>query len=267
MFLSVDNAKIYYEVAGQGMPMIFLHAGVADSRQWENEFRYFSQHYQVVRYDQRGFGKSEPVKGEFSHLADLGALLVHLGLDEPMLFVGCSMGGTLALDFALTNPTKVAGLVLVDSGPADLKLDVPRPEKFKLVDEAEAAGDIERVAELETQIWFDGDRNSDEVNQEMRELAYQMNLLALQHDLRELGTQLPNTSVSAIAHLAELTIPVLVILGENDIPYMFAAADFMRERIADFRQVIIKNAGHLPNMDQPPVFKTVIAEFLAEIER
>ena len=83
----VDNAKIFYETAGQGAPVIFIHAGVADSRQWNNEFHSFSESHNVIRYDMRGFGKSDPADGEFSHLADLTRLLEHLNIQEPLSLI------------------------------------------------------------------------------------------------------------------------------------------------------------------------------------
>ena len=55
-FINIDNAKLYYEIAGTGTPFVMIHAGVADSRQWNNEFTYFSQSNQVIRYDMRGYG-------------------------------------------------------------------------------------------------------------------------------------------------------------------------------------------------------------------
>src|ERR1051325_4258373 len=100
-FVSIDNARIYYETAGKGMPLVMIHAGVADSLQWNNEFTYFAQSYHVIRYDMRGYGKSEPADGEFSHLSDLVSLLNALEIHEPLVLMGCSMGGGLAMDFAL----------------------------------------------------------------------------------------------------------------------------------------------------------------------
>ena len=91
-YLQVGEAKIYYEVAGTGTPIIMIHAGVADNRQWNHEFWFFSQRYKVIRYDMRGYGKSEPVEGVFSHLGDLTALIEGLKIDQPLLLMGCSMG-------------------------------------------------------------------------------------------------------------------------------------------------------------------------------
>lgn len=262
LLLNIDNAAIYHETAGNGPPIVFIHAGVADSRQWNNEFAHFSDEYNVIRYDLRGYGRSEPVAGEFTHLGDLEALLDHLEITQPVILVGCSMGGGLALDYALEHPEEVRALILVDSAPSGLKLDIPTPAKFTLVDAAEEAGNIELVAELETQIWFDGDRETSYVNQEMRQLAYDMNLNVLRQDTKELGERLPNMKSSAANRLAELKIPVLGIIGANDIPYMQAATKHMANSISNFRKVTIKNAAHLPNLDQPDEFRGILASFI-----
>ncbi len=123
-FVGIGNANLYYEVAGEGQPLVFIHAGVADSRQWNNEFVHFAQDYRVLRYDLRGYGKSSPVEGEYSHLGDLVALLDEIGLHQPLVVIGCSMGGSLAMNFALEHPSRVNALVMVGSGPSGLRLDV-----------------------------------------------------------------------------------------------------------------------------------------------
>jgi pimeloyl-ACP methyl ester carboxylesterase len=155
-FAQIDHAQIYYETAGEGQPLIMIHAGVADSRQWNDAFRHLAKRLQVVRYDMRGYGKSVPIDGEFRHIGDLIALLAHLELHQPLVIMGCSMGGGLAMNFALTHPSSVQALIMVDSGPSGLELDVETPAKFAEAEQAYTAGDLDRVAELETQIWFDG---------------------------------------------------------------------------------------------------------------
>jgi len=260
---NIDNAQIYYETAGKGMPLVMIHAGVADSRQWNNEFAFFAQNYQVIRYDMRGYGKSEPVDGEFSHMGDLISLLDTLELHEPLVMMGCSMGGGLAMDFALTQPSRVRALIMVDAGPSGLELNVPTPAKFAEVEKAFEAGELDLVAEIETQIWFDGmDRTSEQVNQAMRKLVYEMDRKVLSHEVRQLGKRLPNTQTPAFDRLTALDIPVLVIVGAHDTPYMLAAADYMIEKLQSARKVIIEDAAHLPNMDQPHEFQGIVKAFL-----
>lgn len=265
-FVNVNGAQIYYETAGTGTPFVMIHAGVADSRQWNNEFAYFSQSYHVVRYDSRGFGKSEPVEGEFSFMNDLTTLLDALELREPLILMGCSMGGGLAMDFALEHPSQVKALIMVGSGPSGLELDVPEPAKFAEVEKAYEAGDLDMAAELETQIWFDGsDRTPEQVNQEMRKLAYEMNRKALDYEAKELGKRLPGTKTPAFDRLTSLNIPVLVIVGAHDIPYIRAAADYMIEKLPTAQKVTIPDAAHLPNMDHPDEFRETVESFLKSL--
>jgi 2-hydroxy-6-oxonona-2,4-dienedioate hydrolase len=262
-FASIGNARLYFEVAGGGPPFVMIHAGVADSRQWNNEFTHFADQFQVVRYDMRGYGKSEPVEGEFSHLADLIAILDHIGINKPAVMMGCSMGGGLAMDFALAQPSRARALIMVDSGPSGLKLDVPTPPKFAEAENAYNAGQLDLVAELETQIWFDGmGRSPQQVNPAMRRLAYDMNRLGLSHDAKHLGKRLPDTASPAVERLAELDLPTLVIVGAYDTPYILAAADYMVEKVPSARKAVIEDAAHLSNMDQPHEFRDYVEAFL-----
>jgi len=259
----INGAQIYYETTGDGMPLVMIHAGVADNRQWNNEFAHFAKWYRVLRYDMRGYGKSESVEGEFSHLGDLISLLDHLDLHEPLIVMGCSMGGGIAMDFALKEPSRVKALIMVGSGPSGLELDVPTPPKFAEAEKAYHAGDLDLLAEIETQIWFDGmNRIPDQVNPIMRKLAYEMNRNALALEARKLGKRMPDSPSPAADRLAEITMPVLVIAGEHDTPYILAAADVMETKIRSARKVIIEDAAHLPNMDHPEGFHKIVRSFL-----
>ncbi|HEY5903521.1 MAG TPA: alpha/beta hydrolase [Anaerolineales bacterium] len=259
------GARIYYEIAGHGTPLVMIHAGVADSRQWNNEFPYFAEQYKVLRYDMRGYGKSEPVEGEFSHMSDLVTLLDQVRLTDPLILMGCSMGGGLAMDFALAYPKRARALIMVDAGPGGLDLDLPSPPEFAEAEEAFKAGDLDRVAELETRIWFDGlSRTPGQVDQAMRQLAYDMDRHALSLEARGLGKRVPNSPTPAAERLGELNLPVLIIVGAHDTPYMHAAADYMLERIPSAQKAVIEAAAHLPNMDRPEEFRSIVEGFLGK---
>ena len=265
----INGAQVYYECAGEGRPFVMIHAGVADNRQWENEFAHFAQHFRVVRFDMRGYGASEPVAGEFSHLRDLTALVEHLHINEPLILMGCSMGGGIAMDFALANPTKVRALMMVGSGPSGLQLDVPIPFKLRirwLVSVlARRLGALDWVAELDTQTWFDGmGRTSAQVNHAARKLAYDMSRRVLAHESKRLGKRLPDSDVPAAKRLDTLRIPVLAIVGAHDLPYLLAAADYMAQHIPSARKVLMPDAAHLPNMDQPAEFRRIVETFLTD---
>jgi 2-hydroxy-6-oxonona-2,4-dienedioate hydrolase len=263
-FLTVDQANLYFETAGDGDPLVFIHAGVADSRQWNREFETFSQDYRVLRYDLRGYGKSVPVEGDFSHLGDLLHFLDAQSISQPMVLIGCSMGGTLAMDFTLEYPERVKRLIMIGSGPSGLDLDVQDHPKAAEAEKAYEAGDLDTLAELEAQIWFDGmGRTSEQVDPQMRALALEMNRLALSHEAKKLGERKPNIESVAAERLAEIQIPVLIIVGENDIPYLLAAADYMEEHLSSSQKIIFENAAHLLNMDQPDEFRAVVRSFLS----
>lgn len=262
-FVNNGSARLYYETAGSGSPFAMIHAGVADNRLWNNEFAYFANSHRVLRHDMRGYGKSEPVDGEFNHMADLVAVLDALEFHEPLIMMGCSMGGGLAMDFALTHPSRVKALIMVCSAPSGLELDVPTPAKFAEVEKAFEAGNLDLTCELETQIWFDGtDRTPEQVNQEMRTLLYEMNRKALAYEAMNLGKRLPTTETLAFDRLADLKIPVLAIVGAQDNLFIQGAADYMAENIPSVKKVKMDDAAHLPNMDHPAEFQQIVSDFL-----
>jgi pimeloyl-ACP methyl ester carboxylesterase len=262
-FAPVDGARLYYEVDGSGPSIVMIHAGVADSRQWNNEFQWLAEAARVVRYDLRGYGQSEPVAGDFTHLRDLLGLLDHVEVPRPVVAIGCSMGGTLAMDYALERPAEVRALVMVGSGPSGLELDVPPLPKFADVEKAFTAGDLDLACELETQIWFDGvGRTPAQVDRTMRRLAYDMNRLALAHDAQNLGRRRKDAEVPAAGRLGDVRVPVLIVVGEHDVPFIHWAADYMAERLPSATRVRIADAAHLPNMDQPDEFRRVLSAFL-----
>lgn len=167
------------------------------------------------------------------------------------------------MDFALTHPSRVKALIMVGSAPSGLKLDVPALAKFAEAEKAFESGDLDLVAEIETQIWFDGmGRTPGQVDQAMRKLAYEMDRQALSHEVKQLGKRLPDTQTPAFDRLSDLQIPVLVIVGTHDTPYILAAADYMIEKIPSAQKMKIEDAAHLPNMDQPDKFQAIVTNFL-----
>ena len=105
-YADINNARLYYELAGSGAPFVMIHAGIADCRMWDTEFAHFAQSHQVLRFDMRGYGKSLPVEGEFNIQDDLRALLAFLDIGPPVILMGCSIGAGLAIDYALTHRTR-----------------------------------------------------------------------------------------------------------------------------------------------------------------
>ena len=114
-FADVNGAKLYYETAGEGDPVIMIHGYGGDLRDWDYLFRPLAEKYQVVRYDLRGFGQSDrPTTEPYSHVEDLKALMESLGIEKAHL-IGQSFGSGIALDFAIAHPESTRSLVM--SGP------------------------------------------------------------------------------------------------------------------------------------------------------
>ena len=103
---SVNGTRLYYETAGTGEPVIFVHGFTLDTRMWDDQFAEFAKRYRAIRYDARGFGKSAGITGPFSIRDDLRALMDHLGVKQApfVVLIGASMPSILAEISFVTNP-------------------------------------------------------------------------------------------------------------------------------------------------------------------
>ena len=254
---------MYYESAGTGPPLLFVHAGICDSRMWDEQFAHFARHYRVVRYDMRGYGQTAAVDGPFAHHHDLYGLLKHLGIARTHL-LGCSMGGSACLDFALAYPDMVDRLILVGSAPSGYQTNRPLPAQLATVDAALEKGDFATAAELETQIWVDGiGRTPEQVSSELRDRVRAMNMIALQNEVLDLGQPQP-LDPPAAQRLAEVQAPTLLLIGDLDQPRTLDAIEFMAERLPNARKVVMSGTAHLPNLEQPEHFNAIMLDYLAQ---
>ena len=261
-FAEINGAKIYYEVAGDGLPLVMIHAGIADSRMWDDQFAAFAPDYRVVRYDQRGFGKSEPAPGKFSRHENLHGLLKHLNIERAIL-MGCSMGGSAAIDFALEYPQMTAGLILVGAGLSGFEwADWVQPEPEIEAQAAFEAGDYEKAAEIEAEMWVAGvGRTAADVDQAVLDKVREMNLVALCYEALKLR-ETQYLDPPAFPCLGEIRVPTLVIVGENDWPDIFAIADALTEKISGAQKIIMPGTAHVPNMEKPAEFNQHVRTFL-----
>ena len=228
-FVEVNGAKLYFERAGAGRPLIMIHAGIADCRMWDHEFASLADSWQTLRYDMRGYGRSLPAAGDFNIQDDLEALLGKLAVPAPYILMGCSIGGGLAIDYALAQPERVSALILVGSDPPGFTSDAGWPDE--LIAQSEAAfarGEAEAVAELDMQIWFDGvGRSSSDVNPQIRAQAFAMARRVAEHELSGIGEhKRKSVDILAAERLQELTMPALIVVGEHDLPHLHQAGRF-----------------------------------------
>ncbi len=141
----VNDTRLYYETAGQGHPLVFLHGGQLDGRMWDDQWETFAKHFRVIRYDVRGFGRSAVRTKLYSAVDDLCALLKFLKVEKAYL-VGLSLGGRIAIDFTLVHPEMVDALVPVGAGLGGFEFG--DDSWFWPVLEAAQAGDLARASEL-----------------------------------------------------------------------------------------------------------------------
>ncbi len=266
-FVPVESGELYYETAGQGQALTFIHAGVADSRMWDEQFEFFSQYYQVIRYDTRGFGKTRTFgTPSFSNRQDLYDLLKQLGIEKTYL-VGLSRGGEIALDFTLEHPEIIAALVPVAAGLSgfdDLDMsELPAYElqKFEELEKLEESGDFEKAAALSADLWVDGlQRTPGTVDRRIRDKVYEMTLLGYKRDDGK-GQPQP-LQPPAAGRLDELKVPTLIIVGDIDETPTMKMAEAMERGIAGAKRVVFPGVAHMVNMEKPEEFNRVLLGFL-----
>ncbi len=257
----VHGAQIAYEISGEGFPLVLVHAGVADRRMWDTQVPAFAQKHRVLRYDMRGYGQTSMPAGPFAHRRDLIGLLEALGIGRAVL-LGCSMGGSTAIDAALERPDLVAALITVGSAPSGLEIQVAPPRQWDELVAAYKAHDLQRTAELEVEIWVDGpQRAPDQVPAVVRDLVREMNLIALTNEAAGLGQPEP-LDPPAAGRLGEIRTPALVIHGDLDQPDIPQSSAYLAERIAGARHVVMHGTAHLPNMERPDEFNRIVLDFL-----
>ncbi|HEY0917796.1 alpha/beta fold hydrolase [Devosia sp.] len=260
--IAFDGAVLRGEAAGFGIPVVFLHAGVADRRMWVGQMRALAAAgYHAVAYDRRGFGETESDDVEFSHLYDLEAVLDRLSL-HAAVFVGSSAGGALAIDFALEHPERTIGLVLVGTAVSGAEAAEFPEEAAGLEDAliyAEERGNLDTVNRIEAHLWLDGPLSeAGRVEGPARELFLDMNRIALNHPPL---TQEDEPDAAA-DHLHAITAPTLLVVGDLDFPDIVARHEDLSEELENSFAVVLEDTAHLPSLERPDLFDPILLEFL-----
>ena len=251
-FLAVDGGNLYYEVEGAGDALVLIHGGLGSLRMWDFQAHALAASYRVIRCDLRGFGRSTTEHVEFAYWADIAALLGHLGVDRAHV-VGQSIGGKVALDFALARPACVATLTSVAGGIGGFRPDldaeedsVPWSEMDRLWDEQKWA----ELAELETQVWVDGwGQPTTRLDRDLRDRV-KGDVLSTYQAENEEGLPQP-LEPQAADRLGELTIPVLVMIGTLDEPRSRATAAHLATSVSGSRSVEVQGVAHMIQLEAP----------------
>lgn len=259
------RADLAVTMAGDGRAVVFLHAGIADRRMWWAQLAAFAPTHCVVAYDRRGFGDTRYKAEPYSNVRDLDAVLEALDIERAVL-VGSSQGGRVAIEYALTYPDRVDGLVLaataISGGP-----DPAYPEKVaRLVDEmelAEKGHDKEWLNRLYAHAWLDGPAQPEgRVGGNLRLLLLDMSANALRADPPGRET----TRLDSHARFRELKMPVELVSGEYDFPHINERSMKLSGQTRRSHLTVVPGTGHFPNLEQPAKFNAILKRALKRMQ-
>jgi 3-oxoadipate enol-lactonase len=267
-YLPVRGGNLYYETAGEGTPLVFVHAGFLDSRMWDDQFQLFAKGKRVIRYDVRGFGRSSTPSEEYSDAEDLFALLKHLNIENTSI-LGNSNGGRIALDFASVHPTMVKSLILVSPGIRGYKTS--GLEEDREWDELDKRENLQGLATSENRI-------DDAVNMDLeiwapaqgatsKSLILEM-ATANSHIHKNPPYKLQKSpEPTAFTKLNQIRAPTILIVGDRDVKAMQTMTKRLHQLIPGSKLSIIRGADHIANMSRPEEFNAIVSSFLEQLSQ
>ena len=252
--VEVPGGRLFADEAGDGPPVLLLHAGVTDRRVWDATMPPLVEAgFRVIRYGVRGFGRSAPPTGAFSLVDDALAVLDALNLPSAH-FVGLSQGGATSVDVALVAPERVRSLALVCADVTGYEW--PRQPGYERRVAAFESGDAQamalEIARLFAPLSFDGTTPPTD---------YASRIVLDQADrfmADELETELP----SAIPRLPEIAVPTLVVVGDQDQATVAAIGDVLAKSIPGAILVRLDGADHLLPLRVPAVLHDLLLKHL-----
>lgn len=259
--LPVDGGDtVFCEVTGHGPPVVLTHDGILHRETWDAQFESLSRSFRVVRWDRRGYGRSDEPHGAYDSAGDLARVVASF-TDPPAILVGCSFGALLSLQCALDRPDLVAALVLV--GPIVSGLGFT--EHFSSRGGRRAYGDLTVAEEIEywcsADPWLTAAANTS-TRDRLRAL-----LTANPGNLRPKGHLERASESPALARLGQISVPTLIIAGEHDIADVHAHCGAIQAGVPGARRLVLPDSGHLPHFEVPAEFNAAVLGFLATQQR
>lgn len=263
--VDVAGGRLWMQAAGEGHGVVLVHAGIADARMWDPQWDALAAAHRVVRYDCRGFGRSESGDVPFSNRADLVAVMDAAGLERAVL-VGCSRGGSIILDTALEFPARVSGLVWVCGGlsGADVEDTPGEQAAFERAEALEEARDWAAMADLDVELWIDGigqppGRAPEPVRELVRRMCYETYVQE-----KETGRPIV-LDPPAAGRLGEIRVPLLAISGDLDLAATPIVASMLVDGVPGARRIDVPDVAHLPSLERPEWFTGTLLGFLDEV--
>ena len=268
---SSDGVDIYYEVAGEGYPLVLAHEFAGDITSWEPQVNFFSRRYQVITYCHRGYPPSgvpdDPdAYSQDIQVEDLYRLLQHLKIEKAHIH-GLSMGGTLTLGFAIAHPEMCRSIVIASAGAGSDAGDREQlVASWQTLSESMVAEGMEKFAE--------GYARGAERLQFLRKdpvgwAKFHSGLAAHSAQGSSLtfrGVQMKRPTIYQLQEqLQKIKIPALVIIGDEDTPCVDAAV-FMKRNIPSCGLSVFPQAGHTINLEEPDLYNRTVSDFLTTVE-
>ena len=270
-FAEVNGTSIYYEVAGEGTPIVFIHGNFGDRRHWDFQFTPLSKKYKVVRYDVRSFGKSAMPKPDeaYSDISDLKALLDYLGIEKAHI-CGLSRGSGVAVKFALEHPEMCLSLIPIGPWAGGFGFgkfkSASADSLYAIFPTANKILKNQGPKEATDYIW----KGNNCLARAVRNPATRDSLLKMGYEYSYWShlNSSPEKSFSppAISRLNEIKLPTLIVTAEYDLECCKEIADIMEKEIAGSVKISIKDAGHIMNMDKPEEFNKAISDFIIKLK-
>ncbi len=259
--IELDGATLTGVELGEGVPVVFLHAGVCDHRMWHKQMELVADAgCHAIAYDRRGFGDTVAEDVPFSHLEDLEEILDAMDV-YAAVFVGASMGGGLAIDFALAHPGRVLGLVLAGTSVTGAPYEILESEMPLIMaeEDADERGDLDMLNKVHAHAWLDGPESvSGRVGGDARQLFLAMNAAALAKPALTQEEARP----AAYERVKAVTAPGLLVVGDLDFGYIQARHEYLSEEMPNVFAAALEGVAHLPNLERPDLFDPLLMEFL-----
>ncbi len=267
--LTDDGVKLYYEEAGSGFPIVFVHEFADDYRGWEPQMRYFSRNYRCIAFNARGFPPSDvpedvSMYGQLRAAEDIRDVLRHLGIEKAHV-VGLSQGGFATLHFGLNFAEMARTLVVAGCGYGADAREQWREEVEEMAARFEAegsakVGEIYTLAPTRVQFQNKDPRGWAEFARRFAEHSAKGSALTMR------GVQKERPSIYSLEkEMAELTVPTLIMTGDEDEPCLDPNV-FMKRTIPSAWLVVLPNSGHAINLEEPDLFNRMVQDFFTRVE-
>ncbi|MCI0618031.1 alpha/beta hydrolase, partial [bacterium] len=255
-YAEIGEGRIFYEITGKGLPVVLIHGGFMDNRMWDDQVSFLSKSFKVIRFDVRGYGKSSRPDKDFYPARDLHQLLNFLKIQQTAL-IGLSMGGYIAIDFALSYPEQTQALILAEPGVAGYKWSKEVMDEMDAFTAAEkSAGRDAAIQTLMNGRAFSTAKKKTIVYEKLK-IQITENYQAPMHLMR---VAVPD----AIHKLSAINARTLLIRSEHASADAIAIANEIQKQIKNVKTATVPDSGHMINMEQPQYFNDLVLKFLKD---